>query len=76
MSVPDKGKIIEFLSNKYSCKFTTMARKQIMFEGSTNRERIVVCTPSSKIHKKGSGWFDLKWLKLKFWMMLIFRFWQ
>lgn len=32
MSIPDKDHIIEHLSNKYSCKLTTMARKQIMYE--------------------------------------------
>lgn len=31
-----------------------------MYEGKSNGKRIVVCTPSSKIHVKGSAWFDLK----------------
>lgn len=60
MSVPDKNLIIDSLSNKYNCKLTTITRKQIMYEGKCNGKRIVVCTPSSKIHVKGSGWFDLK----------------
>lgn len=30
-----------------------------MFEGKSDGKRIVVCTPSSKIHDKGSGLFDL-----------------
>ncbi|WP_141118467.1 hypothetical protein [Paenibacillus odorifer] len=47
------------LSNKYHCKLTTIARKQIMFEGRTNGKCFVACTPGSKLHKKGSGWFDL-----------------
>jgi hypothetical protein len=36
-----------------------MKRKQIMFEGISNRRRIMICTPSSKIHVQGKGWFDL-----------------
>jgi len=59
MIVPDKNSIIETLSNKYNCRLTNITRKQIMFEGKSNGKRIVVCTPSSKIHVKGSGWFDL-----------------
>ncbi|KAF6626353.1 hypothetical protein H6F38_24325 [Paenibacillus sp. EKM208P] len=60
MTVPDKDNIIETLSIKYNCKLTNITRKQIMFEGMSNGKRIVVCTPSSKIHVKGSGWFDLR----------------
>lgn len=29
-------------------------------------ERIVVSTPGPKIQKKGSGWYDLKMVKLRF----------
>ncbi|MCU6796823.1 hypothetical protein OB236_32330 [Paenibacillus sp. WQ 127069] len=59
MTVPDKNHIIETLSNKHNCRLTNITRKQIMFEGKCNGQRIVVCTPKSKIHEKGSGWFDL-----------------
>lgn len=30
-----------------------------MFQGVSNGRRIVVCTPYSKIHLIGKGWFDL-----------------
>ncbi|UED72213.1 hypothetical protein [Brevibacillus sp. DP1.3A] len=60
ISIPDKNHIIEKLSLKYNCKLTNITRKQILFEGRCDGKRIVVCTPGSKIHLKGSGWFDLK----------------
>lgn len=55
MIVPDKNSITETLSTKYSCRLTNITRKQIMFEGKSNGKRIVVCTPVSKVHLKGSG---------------------
>ncbi len=59
MSVPDKRIIVDTLTRKYGCSFSTITRKQIMLEGLSGGKRIVICTPSSKIHANGKGWFDL-----------------
>lgn len=59
MSVPDKKIVVDKLAQKYSCSLSTISRKQIMFQGVSGGKRIVVCTPSSKIHPNGKGWFDL-----------------
>lgn len=44
---------------KYMCKFNYIKGKKIMFEGEKDGKRIVVCSPSTKIHPRGNGWFDL-----------------
>lgn len=59
MSVPDKNIVVHSLNQKFQCHFSSMKRKQIMFEGESRGKRIVVCTPSSKVHIQGKGWFDL-----------------
>ncbi|WP_312470322.1 hypothetical protein [Neobacillus sp.] len=59
MTIPDKRKLMERLSKKLGCTLIPIKRKQIMYEGLRNGERVVVCTPSSKIHVNGNGWFDL-----------------
>ncbi|EAO9488575.1 hypothetical protein AKL49_25165 [Salmonella enterica] len=59
MSVPDKKVVIQTLSQKFKCHFKAIKRKQIMFEGINNGKKIIICTPSSKIHAQGNGWFDL-----------------
>ncbi|KUP22072.1 hypothetical protein [Paenibacillus sp. DMB5] len=30
-----------------------------MFHGQNNGERLVLCSPQSKLHANGHGWFDL-----------------
>lgn len=65
MTVPDKIQIIKTLSTKFNCRLTNIKRKQILYEGKSDGKRIVVCTPSSKIHVKGSGWFDLKMAQIE-----------
>ncbi|CAM4102622.1 hypothetical protein [Mesobacillus thioparans] len=30
-----------------------------MYEGLSEGKRLVLCTPSSKLHPQGKGWFDL-----------------
>ncbi|WP_419885716.1 hypothetical protein [Paenibacillus sp. B-A-8] len=59
MSVPDKKIVVNKLTQKYGCSLSTINRKQIMFQGVSGGRRIVVCTPSSKLHPNGKGWFDL-----------------
>ncbi|NUU61112.1 hypothetical protein [Paenibacillus agri] len=60
MSVPDKEIVVNKLNQKYGCSLSTISRKQIMYQGESGEKRIVVCTPYSKIHTIGKGWFDLK----------------
>jgi hypothetical protein len=59
MTIPDKNLIIKLLSDNFGCTFSPVRGKQIMYQGVIGRRRIVVCTPSSRIHAKGHGWFDL-----------------
>ncbi|MEK4449435.1 MULTISPECIES: hypothetical protein [Paenibacillus] len=59
MSVPDKKVVVDTVTHKFRCSLTTISRKQIMFQGISDGKRIVICTPSSKIHANGKGWFDL-----------------
>ena len=65
MSVPDKKIVVATLTQKYGCSLSTISRKQIMFQGISGGKRIVVCTPSSKIHPNGKGWFDLTIIQVK-----------
>lgn len=59
MSVPDKSIVVRTLSKKYDCILSTITGKQIMYQGVSGKQRIVVCSPSSKLHVRGHGWFDL-----------------
>ncbi|MCY9669912.1 hypothetical protein M5X11_34230 [Paenibacillus alginolyticus] len=59
MSVPDKKIVVNKITQKYGCSLSTINRKQIMFQGVSSGKRIVVCTPSSKLHPNDKGWFDL-----------------
>ncbi|RUS44571.1 hypothetical protein [Cohnella sp. AR92] len=59
MSAPDKKIVVNKLTQKYGCSLSTIKGKQIMFQGVSGGKRIVVCTPYSKIHTIGKGWFDL-----------------
>ncbi|WP_010502044.1 hypothetical protein [Paenibacillus elgii] len=59
MSAPDKKIVLNKLRQKYGCSLSTITGKQIMYQGVSGEKRIVVCTPYSKIHTIGKGWFDL-----------------
>lgn len=59
MSVPDKKIVINKLAQKYGCSFSMIKGKQIMYQGINSEKQIVICTPYSKIHTIGKGWFDL-----------------
>ncbi|WP_040205935.1 hypothetical protein [Neobacillus jeddahensis] len=65
MTIPGKYYVINKLSEKYECNFSPIKRKQIMYGGINRGDRIVVCTPSSKIHARGHGWFDLTTVQVK-----------
>jgi len=59
MAVPNKNIVIKTLNETFGCTFTTIKGKQIMYQGLRGDLKIVVCTPSSKLHARGHGWFDL-----------------
>lgn len=59
MTVPDKEVVVTFLNKLYNSKFNSIKRKKILYEGFVGGTKIIVCTPSSKLHDKGCGWFDL-----------------
>jgi hypothetical protein len=59
MSVPDKQIVVKTVSEKYNCTLSNIKRKQIMYHGVSNGKKLILCTPSSKLHVNGNGWFDL-----------------
>jgi hypothetical protein len=59
MVIPNKSLIINTLNERYDCSLKPFRGKQIIYEGIVGKERLIVCTPSSKIHVRGHGWFDL-----------------
>lgn len=60
MSIPEKQVVVvKAVNEKYNSTLSNIKRKQIMYEGVTKGKRIVLCTPSSKLHVSGKGWFDL-----------------
>ena len=59
MSVPDKQMVHKTIREKYNCTLSNIKRKQIMYEGLSEGKRLVLCTPSSKLHPTRKGWFDL-----------------
>jgi hypothetical protein len=67
MTVPNKSLVINTLSEEYGCSLKPFRGKQIIFEGIIGKERLIICTPSSKLHVRGHGWFDImsrKWTQL------------
>jgi hypothetical protein len=65
LTIPDKKILMEKLSKKLGCPLIPIKRKQIIYQGIRNGERVVVCTPSSKIHVNGNGWFDLTTIQVE-----------
>jgi hypothetical protein len=59
MSVPDKHIVLKMVSQKYNCTLSNIKRKQILYQGVSKGKKLVLCTPSSKLHVNGNGWFDL-----------------
>ena len=59
MSIPEKSIVISSLSKRYNCSLSNIIRKKIMYEGVSNGKRLVLCTPESRLHPQGHGWFDL-----------------
>ncbi|MER2079698.1 hypothetical protein [Psychrobacillus psychrotolerans] len=48
MTIPEKSVVIKVIEEKYNCSLSNIKRKQIMFQGVSNGQKIVTCTPSSK----------------------------
>lgn len=59
MPILDKLFVVTRVNKEYSCQLSVIKGKKIMFTGITCGRRIVLCTPSSKRHVNGNGWFDL-----------------
>jgi hypothetical protein len=64
LKIPEKKKIIEMLSQRFVTSLILVKGKQIMYQGRRGGDRMVVCTPSSKVHSRGHGWFDLTTITL------------
>lgn len=63
--IPNKYEVTETIEQKYQCRLRTIKGKRIMLEGYTKGQKIVVCTPQSKIHPAGHGWFDLSKIQVE-----------
>jgi hypothetical protein len=60
MSIPSKEAVIQQLEEYYETKLSPIQGKRILYEGTlSNKLRIVVCTPQTKIHAQGQGWVDI-----------------
>lgn len=59
MLIPDKNIVVEAMNKKYKCVLSNVIRKKIMYEGVSDGKKLMLCTPESKLHPKGHGWFDL-----------------
>ncbi|WP_058485026.1 hypothetical protein [Defluviitalea phaphyphila] len=59
MLIPDKQIVLKTIGEKYNCILSNIKGKQIMYEGISAGKKLILCTPSSKLHSQGQGWFDL-----------------
>jgi len=59
MSNDVKQIVLNMVDERYNCTLSNIKGKQIMYHGVNNGKRIVICTPFSKLHVRGHGWFDL-----------------
>ncbi|WP_071461334.1 hypothetical protein [Bacillus massilinigeriensis] len=59
MSIPDKNIVVSTVCKRYNCSLSNIIRKKIMYHGVSNGKSIVLCTPESRLHPQGHGWFDL-----------------
>ncbi|MDN4494729.1 hypothetical protein [Ureibacillus aquaedulcis] len=48
--IPNKYEVIKTIEQKYSCVLRSVKGKRIMFEGFIKNQKLIVCTPQSKIH--------------------------
>jgi len=59
MSNDIKLSVLNIINKRYNCTLSNIKGKQIMYHGVSNGKRIVLCTPFSKLHVRGHGWFVL-----------------
>ena len=59
MSIPDKTFVINMINEKLGSSLYPYKGKQIIYQTMIEGKCFIVCTPSSKIHRRGHGWFDL-----------------
>lgn len=59
MPIPDKNIVVSTVSKRYNCSLSNIIRKKIMYHGVSNGKKLVLCTPESRLHPQGHGWFDL-----------------
>jgi hypothetical protein len=59
MSIPEKRIVVKNVSEKFNSTLSNIIRKKIMYHGESNGKKIVLCTPESRLHPHGHGWFDL-----------------
>jgi hypothetical protein len=59
MSFPNKNFVVSTVSERYNCSLSNIIRKKIIYYGESNGRRLVLCTPESRLHSQGHGWFDL-----------------
>lgn len=65
MSIIPKETIIKQLEDYFQVQLRPIKSKQIMYEGIlSNKLKIVVCTPSSKLYPRGNGWVDINMKQL------------
>lgn len=54
------GDVVSSMSHKYSCVFSSLPRKRIMFSGQNRAgETLIFCSPQSKLHSQGFYWVDI-----------------
>jgi hypothetical protein len=59
MTILDKNIVLKKIHKKFNCSLSVIKGKQIMFRGNSDGKSLILCTPSSKLHPRGMGWFDL-----------------
>lgn len=59
MLIPDKNMVVKAINEQYKCLLSNVVRKKIMYHGVSDGKKLMLCTPESKLHSQGHGWFDL-----------------
>jgi len=65
VNIPSKQTVIQTLSENLGCSFQPCRGKQIMYKATSGTNQIVICTPQSKLHPRGHGWFDLTTIQVQ-----------
>lgn len=59
MPIPDMQIVVTTIFERYNFSLSSIVRKRIMYHGSRDGKKLVLCTPESRLHPQGHGWFDL-----------------